>query len=196
MSKGGKTRQRIIEKSAPVFNQLGYGGTSMSTLMEVTGLEKGGLYRHFVSKEELACESFEYTCRVANESKLMPVEKVEGGLERLEEFIRVFVSKRPPVAGGCPIFNTAVESDDGNPVLKKLARNAYKMWVDRIAQWVMEAKEEKSLRADVDPQDLASFIFCSLEGALIAQNLTGDKSTLSRSARHLHKYLDSLSLRI
>lgn len=191
MSKGDKTRQRIIEKSAPVFNQLGYGSTSMSALMEATGLEKGGLYRHFSSKEELACEAFEYSCRISTEAKFLATEKIETGYGRLEEYIKLFISKRPPLAGGCPIFNTAVENDDGNPVLKKKAKFAYKVCVDRIALYVTQAKDEGVLKETVDPQDLASFIFNCLEGALIAQNLMGDRELLSRAGKHLLNHLKS-----
>ena len=50
MNKGEMTRQRIIEESAPIFNQRGYAGCSMQDVMEATGLEKGGIYRHFESK--------------------------------------------------------------------------------------------------------------------------------------------------
>jgi TetR/AcrR family transcriptional repressor of nem operon len=60
VSKGEKTRQRIVRKAAAVFNQRVYSGTSLSELMEETGLEKGGIYRHFESKEDLAATSFNY----------------------------------------------------------------------------------------------------------------------------------------
>ena len=60
MSKGEQTRQRIIEEAATIFNQRGYEATSMQDVMDATGLEKGGLYRHFVSKEELAAEALRY----------------------------------------------------------------------------------------------------------------------------------------
>ena len=60
MNKGEMTRQRIIEEAAPIFNQRGYAGCSMQDVMEATGLEKGGIYRHFESKEELAAEAFKY----------------------------------------------------------------------------------------------------------------------------------------
>ena len=56
MRKGELTRQRIIAQAAPIFNQRGFAGCSMQDLMEATGLEKGGLYRHFSGKEELAAE--------------------------------------------------------------------------------------------------------------------------------------------
>ncbi len=50
--KGEQTRQEIIRKAAPIFNQKGYDGAALSDLMRATGLEKGGIYRHFESKEE------------------------------------------------------------------------------------------------------------------------------------------------
>jgi TetR/AcrR family transcriptional repressor of nem operon len=56
--KGEQTRQDIIRKAAPIFNQKGYDGAALSDLMRATGLEKGGIYRHFESKEELAGDAF------------------------------------------------------------------------------------------------------------------------------------------
>ncbi len=47
MRKGEQTRQEIIRRAAPLFNQKGYEGTALSDLMEATGLEKGGIYRYF-----------------------------------------------------------------------------------------------------------------------------------------------------
>ena len=61
MTKGEQTRRRIVEAAAPVFNKRGYEGASLSELMAATGLKKGGIYRHFASKEELAAEAFDYT---------------------------------------------------------------------------------------------------------------------------------------
>jgi hypothetical protein len=52
--KGEETRQEIIRKAAPIFNQKGYDGAALSDLMRATGLKKGGIYRHFDSKQELA----------------------------------------------------------------------------------------------------------------------------------------------
>ena len=61
MTKGEQTRRKIVEAAAPIFNKRGYEGSSLNDLMEATGLKKGGIYRHFSSKEELAAEAFDYT---------------------------------------------------------------------------------------------------------------------------------------
>ena len=53
-TKGERTRRRIVESAAAVFNTRGYFGSSMSDLVRETGLEKGGIYNHFGSKLELS----------------------------------------------------------------------------------------------------------------------------------------------
>ena len=60
MRDGERTREHIIERAAALFNQQGFAGASMSDIMAATGLQKGGIYRHFGSKEQLALEAFDY----------------------------------------------------------------------------------------------------------------------------------------
>lgn len=52
MSKAQETREKILREAAALFNQYGYSGSSMSDIMRVTGLQKGGIYNHFKSKDE------------------------------------------------------------------------------------------------------------------------------------------------
>ncbi len=69
-AKGEQTRQEIIRKAAPIFNQRGYEGVTLSELMQATGLEKGGIYRHFDSKQQFASEAFDYAWSKAVEARL------------------------------------------------------------------------------------------------------------------------------
>src|SRR5215813_8035692 len=84
MRKGEATRREIIEKAAPIFNQKGFEGASLSDLMAATGLEKGGIYRHFESKEELAAEAFDYAFKSAFETRMQDLERVPNGIEKLK----------------------------------------------------------------------------------------------------------------
>jgi TetR/AcrR family transcriptional regulator, transcriptional repressor for nem operon len=65
MKKGETTKLDIIQRAAPIFNQHGYSGASISDIMRATGLQKGGIYNHFETKEQLAIESFHYAVRVS-----------------------------------------------------------------------------------------------------------------------------------
>src|ERR1700730_4389162 len=103
MSKGEATRQRIIAQAAPLFNQRGYEGCSLQDLMNATGLQKGGIYRHFGSKEELAAEAFDYAWRTAFEVRQKGVEARHNSLDRLKLMVRNFVAQREGlVPGGRP----------------------------------------------------------------------------------------------
>src|SRR6201996_6816665 len=114
MRKGERTKQEIVRNAAPLFNTKGYEGTSLSDLMEATGLRKGGIYRHFASKEELAAEAFDYAWQKARQARLLQLDEQSGEIDRRKQLIANFIEVRPTVAGGCPILNTAVDSDDGN----------------------------------------------------------------------------------
>ena len=100
MSKGGQTRQRIVAKAATLFNQRGFDGSSMADLMEATGLEKGGIYRHFSTKEELAEEAFDYAWQAATEVGMRDLDSVPNSVNKLKRFISNFIDQRPSVPGG------------------------------------------------------------------------------------------------
>src|SRR3979411_66328 len=139
MTKGEQTRRKIVEAAAPIFNQRGYEGSSLNELMAATGLKKGGIYRHFTSKEELAAEAFDYTWEAAWNARLLHLDDKANGIEKLKHLIANFVEHRSPVAGGCPILNTAIDADDGNTVLRARVAKALRSWLSRLQTIVQQA---------------------------------------------------------
>jgi len=89
MTKGEQTRRKIVEAAAPIFNQHGYEGSSLNALMEATGLKKGGIYRHFASKEELAAEAFDYTWEAAWNARLLHVDEKANVSKNLSSSSRI-----------------------------------------------------------------------------------------------------------
>src|SRR5260370_17061400 len=63
--KGEQTRQEIIRKAAPIFNQKGYDGAALSDLIPATGLKKGGIYPHFGSKQNLTLDVSDHASNLA-----------------------------------------------------------------------------------------------------------------------------------
>jgi len=190
MTKGEQTRKKIVEAAALIFNKRGYEGSSLNDLMEATGLKKGGIYRHFSSKEELAAEAFDYTWETAWNARLLHVDEKANGIEKLKQLIANFIDHRSPVAGGCPILNTAIDADDGNPVLRAHVAKALRSWLSRLQQIVEQAQERRQTRPGVDPKVVAAIIVASLEGALMMSRLQRNDETLRRVQSHLNRYLD------
>lgn len=192
MAKGQKTRERIIAEAATLFNQRGFEGGSMSELMESTGLEKGGIYRHFSSKEELAAEAFDYAWTMAFDARMDALDAIPNSVDKLRRFIANFVTPpRPLVPGGCPLLNTAIDADDGNPVLRERARRGLHQWRDRLRVIVEAGIKNREIRANVDPQRVATVIIASLEGALVICRLDRNREALVTAQSHLEHYLES-----
>ncbi|HEY3705256.1 MAG TPA: TetR/AcrR family transcriptional regulator [Terracidiphilus sp.] len=193
MSKGTTTRQRIIENAAPLFNQLGFAGCSMQDILEATGLQKGGLYRHFSGKEELAAEAFRYALSRAMTSRMPAADPSLNAVEHLRKLIEQFVEAPSAIPGGCPLLNTAVDADDGNSVLRDLARNGLNEWRARIAQIVSRGLRRKEIRAGARPQALANIIIATLEGALMISRLEESKAALYDARSFLEDFVSRLA---
>ena len=192
MTKGELTRQKIIEQAAPLFNQMGYAACSMQAIMAATGMEKGGLYRHFSNKEELAEEAFRYSWAKVLDMRWEGVDGVEGSVEKLRFLVRRFVEIRSVIPGGCPVLNTAIDADDGNPALRKLVQKAVQEWKTRIAHIVTIGIGKGEVRADVEPRSIANVVIATLEGALMISRLEGSRAAIHDAQAMLDKILVDL----
>jgi TetR/AcrR family transcriptional repressor of nem operon len=189
--KGEQTRQEIIRKAAPIFNQKGYDGAALSDLMRATGLEKGGIYRHFVSKQELAADAFDHAWKIAMDTRFEGTDQILNTVDRLKQIVRNFRDRRTGlVPGGCPLLNTAIDSDDGNPKLRAKARQALSSWLDRMQSIADDGQRRGEIRSDVDSAQLATLIASTLEGGGMVCRLQRNKESLDLACRHLEEYLE------
>jgi len=191
MSKGQETRQRIVAEAAGLFNQHGFEGGSMSELMKATGLEKGGIYRHFSSKEELAAEAFDFAWQSASEARMHDLDAVPNSVDRLKKFVANFVERRSPVPGGCPLLNTAIDADDGNPVLRDRALKSLRQWREFLSSIISAGIRKKEVKRGVNPEKSATLIITLLEGALMVSRLERNRDALLSAQSHLEQYLEA-----
>lgn len=191
MTKGEQTRQKIVEAAAPIFNCQGYEGSSLADLMTATGLTKGGIYRHFASKEELAAAAFDYTWDSVWKTRMRHVDENAVGIDNLKQRISSFVERRSPVRGGCPVLNTAIAASEGNSVLRGRVSKALKKWRASLQAEVEKAAERGQVKSGVDPKTVATMIIATLEGALMISRLERSDDALRRAKGFLVRYLEA-----
>lgn len=191
MSKAQLTRAHIVEQAAALFNQQGYAGASMSDLMRVTGLQKGGIYNHFRSKDELALAAFDFAVdriqqrfRGALRGKRHAVDRLLAMLTVYEDFI-----EQPPLQGGCPLLNTAVDSDDAHPALRIRTQQAMDSWRSLIERIVAKGVARHELQPTADPETVASILIATIEGGIMLSKLYDDPAHLDRALNHLATYV-------
>jgi TetR/AcrR family transcriptional regulator, transcriptional repressor for nem operon len=196
VSKGARTREQVIEQAAALFNQHGYHGASISDVMAATGLKKGGIYRHFTSKEELAMAAFAFSVDKMRERFDAALAGAETALERLSAIVSVYarIPSDPPVPGGCPILNAAVESDDGNPELKAEAQRVLADLKRALRAIVRQGQERGELRTDLDLEAFANVFIAQLEGAVMLSKLFGSQAPMRHTVQHLTSWIEGFAL--
>jgi AcrR family transcriptional regulator len=194
MSKAEKTRQFIIEKTAPIFNTKGYAGTSLNDMTASTGLTKGSIYGNFTNKDEVALAAFDYNLQQVGNIINDEMSKKESIEDKLLVYVTVYSNclKQTFPTGGCPILNTAVEADDTHPELRKKAMSAILSWKHKITNLIEKGIENKEFNASIDSEEIALTIIAMIEGGTMLAKLTGKydhRKSVMKSVERLIKGL-------
>ena len=194
MSKAQQTKARIIHQAAELFNQKGYAGSSIADVMQATGLKKGGIYNHFKSKDELALAAFDYAVSLMSQKIWQAVKTKQNAIQRLQALTSAYLIyiDEPPILGGCPILNTAIEADDLDSPLRDRALAAINSWRSLIVRIVQKGIKKGEVRSTVEPYTVATIIICTIEGAIMMSQLEKNPIHLQRAIAHLQGYIGDL----
>ena len=190
MKKGEATRQFIVARTAGLLNTRGYRSTPVSEIMRVTGLQKGGLYRHFPSRTTLTLEAFNYAVARMRDRFLRALEGQTTATDALLALLAVFrrASQDEAFHGGCPIMNMAVESDDADPALRNAARKAMAQLMGRFEHLIAQGARDGEFPKG-DARARATVIVAGLEGAVMLGNLYKDRTHVQAVLDHLERYV-------
>jgi AcrR family transcriptional regulator len=191
MRKGEQTKLLIIMKSAELFNQKGYAATTMQDIMDATGLTKGGIYRNFSNKDDIAMEAFKYAGKILWEHFSQAVQNCRTSTEAILAMCDVYSDTvhNPPLQGGCPFLNTAVESDHSFPVLRDQSMYAYQQMLAFLQGLLEQGVASGEFQSDMDTESAASFIFSSIEGAIMSSRLTRDNKHVRYARNQIERWL-------
>ncbi|MET3195091.1 TetR/AcrR family transcriptional regulator [Bacillus sp. OAE603] len=191
MNKGERTKNYIIEQSSSLFNMQGYKTTSISDIMNATGLKKGGIYNHFENKESLAEASFLHSMNTLKEHYIHAVSEKNTAYEQFDEFINVFntLLHDQIIRGGCPLMNAAIEADDSMIEFEDTIKDGFDGLILLIANIIQYGQVRNEINKDIHPDEMAVFILSSLEGSLALNRLNRDKKYLDMIIKQLKKML-------
>lgn len=189
LKKGEITKQKIIEASAPIFNQKGYAGTSIDDILNATSLKQGGIYRHFSSKEDIAKACFQYSVEL--QAKRL-AESATGCKNAKEELFRlldgfVLIAKNPSITGGCPILNTSIDCDDTNENIKELVQNAVNNWKLLISDILNKGIIQGEFNNDLDIDEFVTIFIATIEGSIFLSKLYDDVNYIVKVVNYFKK---------
>ncbi len=196
LTKAERTRQFIIQKTAPIFNTKGFAGTYLSDLTKATGLTKGSIYGNFENKDEVALVAFDYNFGRVNSYLRKKILSFDGAIERLLVYPNVYRDflKISFLQPGCPILNTSTEADDTHPELRLRAANALAYWKKSIENQIKRGIERNEIKNNTNPTEMAVIIMSLIEGAIMQAKVTGKSTELRIAMNYLEKLIRSIEV--
>ena len=190
------TKQTILKKSGILFNTQGYKSTSISEITDATGFTKGAIYRHFESKDALEIETLNYLSSLMFQKLRERIKEESTAADKLRSIFHFFESyiSNPPLKGGCPLLNAAVEADDSNPALRKAALKILDGLKDSIVTMLETGIKYKQIKQGIDKEQYATLIIASLEGAIMMSKLSENDNDIKRMVKHLNKQVAEIEL--
>ena len=151
----GYDQQGILEVAVAAFNQFGYDATSMGVLADRLGLSKSAIYHHFASKDEILERALDEALG-SLEGVLSEADAAGGrAADRLDQVLRgavhVLVDKLPYV--------TLLLRVRGNTEVERRALERRRAFDKRVMALVTEARDEGSLRSDIDVRIVERLLF-------------------------------------
>lgn len=193
----GKILQKkgfIIEKTAPIFNSKGYAGTSLSDITEATKLTKGSVYGNFSSKDEVALAVFDYNLNKVNAIISGEIANRHSAKQKLLVFGEVYANSEsyPFPTGGCPILNTAIESDDTHPELRKKVAAAINNWRKNMVRIIETGIKDKEFPSYTDAEQIALTVIALIEGCIMIARVTGKSAYKARIMKSVQEYIKQI----
>jgi len=195
MSKADRTRQHIIERTAPLFNTKGYEATSLKDIQDATGLTKGSLYGNFTDKDEIATQAFKYAINHVKETvrrKLDGVNTYKKQLIALFDFYAEYVFDSP-IPGGCPLLNSAIEVDDYRTSMRRVVVKELMNTVNFIAVIIEKGIESGEFKKGTKSKELAYTFFCCIEGAIMYSRVERSSEPMDIIIRHCKSIVENIS---
>jgi TetR/AcrR family transcriptional repressor of nem operon len=179
------TRDHLLQVGLRRIHAMGYASTGVKEILDDANVPKGSFYHHFGSKEAFAKEVLQIYVRGENERAERVLRDGKGApFKRLRKYFEELIAVYGPTASisGCMVGNLSLEMADHSELIQSLLRLSFSNWQNGIASILQEAIDRGDLAKSNKPQELASFLLNSYEGALL-------RSKADRSNKALETFM-------
>jgi len=189
------TKKLIVEKAMPLFNQKGYRATSLSDITKVTGMTKGAIYGNFENKDAVAEATFESAVEIITEEIRQRIKSAPTAPLKLNAILDYYGEYlyNPPVQGGCPVINTAIEADDNYPLLRTKVVRIMTLIKDSLKKVMYRGIKEGQLKSDVNVEEFATTFYSTILGATLISRVEGDNETYQVVKSKMKKMLEEIT---
>ena len=169
----GNRKQQILEKAAELMQTRAFTAFSYQDIADRLGITKAAIHSHYRTKEMLGNALLEKYFEEAKDFYSEAESRGDGAWDKFDAFMAGLVSKIIDENKVCPVTVLQVEH---NVIQESMQRgiskiyNQNKAWMTKILK---QGRDEKVMVFKGTPEDQASFILATLQGALMNARAEG-----------------------
>jgi TetR/AcrR family transcriptional repressor of nem operon len=197
-----KTRERILDAAQALILDHGFGSTSVDAVVTRAGITKGAFFHHFASKAQLARALVERYAQLDQAHLAQQLERARklasDPLQQVLVLIGLYEEEfdgMEEAFPGCLFASYIYESKLFDAEVMDILTESTLHWRRVMVELLTRVAQKYPPRMPVDIESLADLFYSLSEGAFIMTKTLGDKTLLSRQARHLRNYLELLFAR-
>jgi len=179
-------RERLVAAATQLLHQQGTERTTLADIAKVADVPVGNVYYYFKTKDEIIAAVIDaYEQQITTTLAFIDAHR-RSPKSRLKALVRELASRSEMVAQyGCPFGSLCSELD-------KRAREPSLAVAELMRLPIDWAEKQFRSLGRQDAHDLAFDLLAAYEGSALLTNTMGDPRVLSRAARRIDRWIDSL----
>ena len=199
LTKGERTRQRILDIAYDSIVHKGFAATSIEELVEAAGITKSGFFYHFRDKNDLARQLLDRFISEDNELIDGLTKRARGLCEDPLQSFLLFLNlyaeamdDMPELHPGCLIATITYQAALFDRVVLQMNRDSVMALRRRFAAWIEEIAERYPPRSEADLEALADMLTVIVEGAIVLSKALDDKYLMGRQTRIYREHVKAV----
>lgn len=199
LSKGERTRERLMDLAEDAIIHKGFAATSIEELVEAAGITKSGFFYHFRDKNDLARQLIlrfvERDDAIHNQLEGRARALSDDELQSFLIYLKLFAEMMDDLPGihpGCLVSAATYQDRAFDTEVARLIEDSMRHWRARFHCWLVKIAERYPPRLPVDLEALADHFNVMADGSIIASRALRDPTIIGRQARLMHDFVKLL----
>lgn len=187
--KGEKTKQDISEKAYQLFAEKGFKEVTMKDICELTGLSRGGLYRHYESTEQIFLEIVNAFSDKQKSEIFTKIEQHVPAAAILEELLSRYASEMIDYKNS---ISLAIYEFYSNPAISKEDNSVKRRYEISKTAWIGLINYGISTKEfnPVNPESIFNIIIFAYQGVrMYSKLMTIDKDIPTQIMNEIKRLL-------
>lgn len=190
LSKGEKTRLKIIHTAFDLFHSKGINATSVDEILEKSQTGKSQFYYYFKSKDDLIHNVvLNFSDMLKN--RQLPVKYDIESWDDLSLWFQFFINgqKAMNCDRGCPMATIGYELTKAHELIRQDINLIFETTIHSLSKFFHGLKAKGDLIKQADPQNMAEFCFLIVQGGLIVSKIQRNTNSFEHSVSQAVAYL-------